>query len=32
MANNILTPSMITRYSIKMFSNTNYFIQNISPV
>jgi hypothetical protein len=30
MANNILTPSMITRYSIKMFLNTNYFIQNIS--
>jgi hypothetical protein len=29
-ANNILTPSMITRYSIKMFLNTNYFIQNIS--
>jgi hypothetical protein len=28
--NNILTPSMITRYSIKMFLNTNYFIQNIS--
>jgi P22 coat protein - gene protein 5 len=30
MANNLLTPSMITRYSIKMFLNTNYFIQNIS--
>jgi hypothetical protein len=30
MANNILTPSMITRYSIKMFLNTNYFIQNVS--
>ena len=30
MANNILTPSMITRYSIRMFLNTNYFIQNIS--
>ena len=28
--NNLLTPSMITRYSIKMFLNTNYFIQNIS--
>jgi hypothetical protein len=30
MANNILTPSMITRYSIRMFLNTNYFIQNIA--
>ena len=30
MANNILTPSMITRYSIRMFLNTNYFVQNIS--
>lgn len=30
MANNLLTPSMITRYSIKMFLNTNYFIQNVS--
>lgn len=30
MANNLLTPSMITRYSIRMFLNTNYFIQNIS--
>ncbi len=30
MGNNILTPSMITRYSIRMFLNTNYFIQNIS--
>ena len=30
MANNILTPSMITRYSIRMFLNTNYFIQNLS--
>ena len=30
MANNILTPSMITRYSIKMFLNTNYFVQNIN--
>jgi P22 coat protein - gene protein 5 len=28
--NNILTPSMITRYSIRMFLNTNYFIQNLS--
>jgi len=30
MANNILTPSLITRYSIRMFLNTNYFVQNIS--
>jgi hypothetical protein len=30
MGNNILTPSMITRYSIRMFLNTNYFIQNVS--
>lgn len=30
MANNILTPSMITRYAIRMFLNTNYFIQNVS--
>src|ERR1700688_2784945 len=30
MANSILTPSMITRYAIKMFLNTNYFVQNIS--
>ncbi|HLZ07667.1 MAG TPA: P22 phage major capsid protein family protein [Chloroflexota bacterium] len=30
MANNILTPSMITRFSIRMFLNTNYFLQNIS--
>lgn len=30
MANSILTPSMITRYSVKMFLNTNYFLQNIS--
>ncbi len=30
MANNILTPNMITRYSIRMFLNTNYFIQNLS--
>lgn len=30
MGNNLLTPSMITRYSIRMFLNTNYFIQNVS--
>jgi P22 coat protein - gene protein 5 len=30
MANSIITPSMVTRYAIKMFLNTNYFIQNIS--
>jgi hypothetical protein len=30
MANNILTPSMITRFSIRMFLNTNYFLQNVS--
>jgi hypothetical protein len=30
MANSIITPSMVTRYSIKLFLNTNYFIQNIS--
>lgn len=30
MANNILTPSMITRYGIRMFLNTNYLIQNVS--
>lgn len=30
MSNNILTPSMITRYSIRMFLNTNYFLQNVS--
>ncbi|MDR3464154.1 MAG: P22 phage major capsid protein family protein [Beijerinckiaceae bacterium] len=30
MANNLLTPSMITRFSIRMFLNTNYFLQNIS--
>ena len=30
MANSILTPSMVTRYSIKMFLNTNYFLQNVS--
>jgi hypothetical protein len=30
MANSILTPSMITRYGIKMFLNTNYFIQNVN--
>lgn len=29
MANNIITPSMVTRYAIKMFTNTNYFIQNV---
>lgn len=28
--NQLLTPSMITRYSIKLFLNTNYFIQNIN--
>ncbi len=30
MPNNILTPSMITRYSIRMFLNTNYLLQNVS--
>jgi hypothetical protein len=30
MANNLLTPSMITRYSIRMFLNTNYFVQQIN--
>lgn len=30
MSNNLLTPSMITKYSVRMFLNTNYFIQNIS--
>jgi hypothetical protein len=30
MANTILTPSMITRYAIKLFVNTNLFIQNIN--
>ncbi len=30
MANNLLTPSINTRFSIRMFLNTNYFIQNIS--
>jgi hypothetical protein len=30
MANNILTPSQITRYSIRMFLNTNFFVQNVS--
>ena len=30
MANSVLTPSMITRYSVRMFLNTNYFIQNVS--
>ena len=29
MANNLITPSMVTKYGIKMFANTNYFIQNI---
>jgi hypothetical protein len=29
MANNIITPSMVTRYAIKMFTNTNYFVQNV---
>ncbi len=29
MGNNLITPSMVTRYSIKMFTNTNYLIQNI---
>lgn len=28
--NQLLTPSMITKYSIKLFLNTNYFIQNIN--
>lgn len=28
--NNLLTPSMITRMSIKLFLNTNYFIQNVN--
>lgn len=27
--NNLLTPSMITRYSIKLFLNTNFFLQRI---
>lgn len=30
MVNSLLTPSMITRYSIKLFLNTNFFIQNIN--
>lgn len=30
MANSIITPSMVTRYAIKMFLNTNYLIQNIN--
>ena len=30
MPNQILTPSMITKYSIKLFTNTNFFVQNIS--
>src|SRR5580700_10057293 len=29
MANSLLTMSMITRYAIKLFINTNFFIQNI---
>jgi hypothetical protein len=28
-ANNLITPSMVTRYAIKMYTNTNYFIQNV---
>lgn len=30
MANQLLTPSMITRYSIKLFCNTNLFLQNVN--
>ena len=30
MVNSMLTPSMITRFSIKLFLNTNFFIQNIN--
>lgn len=30
MANSILTPSMITRYAIRMFLNSNFFIQAIN--
>jgi P22 coat protein - gene protein 5 len=30
MPNSILTPSMITRFSVRMFLNTNYFIQQMS--
>lgn len=30
MANNLLTPSMITRYALRMFLNTNYFVQSIN--
>lgn len=30
MANSIITPSMVTRYAIKMFLNTNYLVQNIN--
>src|SRR5215475_11992970 len=30
MANSIITPSMVTRFAIKMFLNTNYFIQNLN--
>jgi P22 coat protein - gene protein 5 len=29
-ANNILTPSMITRYALRMFLNTNYFVQSVN--
>ncbi len=29
MANSIITPSMVTRYAIKFFTNTNYFVQNV---
>jgi hypothetical protein len=30
MSNSLITPSMVTRYAIKMFLNTNYLIQNIN--
>ena len=30
MANSILTPSMITRYALRMFLNTNYFVQSVN--
>lgn len=29
MGNNLITPSMVTRYAIKMYTNTNYFVQNV---
>jgi P22 coat protein - gene protein 5 len=29
-ANNLLTPSMITRYALRMFLNTNYFVQSVN--